>query len=57
MAGGLGQIGQYVVIPRTTNGVANAGVTLTAPFSIELWVNPNAFRKFPEPAGLTELQD
>jgi hypothetical protein len=35
-----GQVGQYVVIPRTTNGVANAGVTLTAPFSIEMWVYP-----------------
>lgn len=35
-----GQIGEYVVIPRTTNGVANAGVTLTAPFTIEAWIYP-----------------
>ncbi|HLX70997.1 MAG TPA: LamG-like jellyroll fold domain-containing protein, partial [Verrucomicrobiae bacterium] len=35
-----GAVGQYVVIPRTTNGVFNPGVTLTAPFSIEAWVFP-----------------
>jgi hypothetical protein len=35
-----GAIGQYVVIPRVTNGVANSAVTLTAPFSIEMWVYP-----------------
>ena len=33
-------IGQHVIIPRTTNGVANAAVTLNPPFSIELWVYP-----------------
>src|SRR5215831_21270096 len=35
-----GVIGQYVVIPRVTNGVANPAVTLTAPFSIEMWIYP-----------------
>ena len=33
-------IGQHVVIPRATNGVANAAVTITPPFSIEVWVYP-----------------
>jgi hypothetical protein len=33
--------GQYVVFPRSTNGVANSALTLQAPFSIEFWVNPN----------------
>src|SRR5215471_1411336 len=33
-----GTVGQYVVIPRATNGVANPAVTLTAPFSIEFWM-------------------
>src|SRR5664279_6651537 len=32
--------GQYVVFPRTTNGAANAALTLQPPFSIEFWVNP-----------------
>jgi hypothetical protein len=31
--------GQYVIIPRTTNGVINSNLTLTPPFSIEAWVN------------------
>ena len=35
-----GQLGEYVVIPRSTNGVPNAGVTLTAPFAIEAWIYP-----------------
>lgn len=35
-----GAIGQYVVIPRTTNGVINSAVTLTPPFSIEAWIYP-----------------
>lgn len=30
--------GQYVVVPQTTNGVHNAMVTITAPFTIEAWV-------------------
>ena len=30
--------GQYVVVPRNTNGVNNAGVTLNPPFSIEAWL-------------------
>jgi len=30
--------GQYVIVPRNTNGVNNAGVTLNPPFSIEAWV-------------------
>src|SRR5574340_645054 len=33
-------IGQHVIIPRTTNGVVNSAVTLTPPFSIEVWVYP-----------------
>jgi hypothetical protein len=32
--------GQYVVFPRSTNGVANSALTLLPPFSIEFWVNP-----------------
>lgn len=35
-----GVVGQYVVIPRTTNGVANPTATITAPFSIEAWIYP-----------------
>ena len=35
-----GAIGQYIVIPRATNGVPNPAVTLTAPFSIEFWFFP-----------------
>jgi len=35
-----GRLGEYVVIPRNTNGVPNAGVTLTAPFTIETWIYP-----------------
>ncbi|HWI57844.1 MAG TPA: DUF2341 domain-containing protein, partial [Bacillota bacterium] len=31
------QPGQYVIIPRNTNGVANPAVTITPPFSIEVW--------------------
>jgi Concanavalin A-like lectin/glucanases superfamily/Immunoglobulin domain/Domain of unknown function (DUF2341) len=31
--------GQYVILPRTTNGVPNSSVTITAPFSIEAWIN------------------
>src|ERR1700761_950844 len=30
--------GQYVVVPQTTNGVHNAAVSITAPFTIEAWV-------------------
>lgn len=30
--------GQYVVLPRFTNGVANPVTTIQAPFSIEVWV-------------------
>lgn len=33
-----GQPGQYVIVPRNTNGVANPGVTLNPPFSIECWL-------------------
>jgi hypothetical protein len=35
-----GAVGQYVVIPRTTNGVVNPAVTLDPPFSIEMWIYP-----------------
>jgi hypothetical protein len=34
--------GQYVVFPRSTNGVANPALALTPPFSIEFWVNPSS---------------
>ena len=30
--------GQYVVVPRATNGVNNAAVTLNAPFTVEAWL-------------------
>ena len=32
--------GQYIVLPRTANGVPNTNLTITPPFSIEAWVNP-----------------
>ncbi|MGH7967914.1 MAG: LamG domain-containing protein, partial [Limisphaerales bacterium] len=32
--------GQYVVLPRFTNGVANSALTIQPPFSIEVWANP-----------------
>lgn len=32
--------GQYVVIPRNTNGVYNPAVTIVPPFSVEAWVLP-----------------
>lgn len=35
-----GVVGQYVVIPRAANGVANPVATITAPFSIEAWIFP-----------------
>lgn len=31
--------GQYIILPRNTNGVANAAVTIKEPFSVEAWVN------------------
>jgi hypothetical protein len=34
----IGGTGQYLVWPRSTNGVANPAVTLQPPFSIEMWV-------------------
>jgi hypothetical protein len=33
-----GAPGQYVVVPRNTNGVANAALALNPPFSIEAWL-------------------
>ena len=30
--------GQYVILPRNTNGVANKALTINAPFSIETWI-------------------
>jgi hypothetical protein len=30
--------GQYVIFPRSTNGVPNPAVAITAPFSIEAWI-------------------
>lgn len=36
--GSPGGLGQYVIMPRTTNGVANPAVAIQAPFSVELWV-------------------
>jgi Concanavalin A-like lectin/glucanases superfamily/Immunoglobulin I-set domain/Immunoglobulin domain/Domain of unknown function (DUF2341) len=35
---GTGGMGQYVIFPRSTNGVANPAVAIQGPFSIELWV-------------------
>lgn len=32
--------GQYIVLPRNTNGVPNTALTIVPPFSIEVWVNP-----------------
>jgi hypothetical protein len=34
--------GQYVVFPRSNHGVANSVLTLTPPFSVEFWVQPNS---------------
>ena len=34
------QPGQYIILPRNTNGVANSALTITPPFSIEAWINP-----------------
>lgn len=33
-----GAPGQYVIVPRNTNGVANSAITVNPPFSIEAWV-------------------
>lgn len=33
----LQQPGQYVIVPRNTNGVPNPAVTLVPPFTIEVW--------------------
>ncbi len=33
-----GAPGQYVIVPRNTNGVANSAITLNPPFSIEAWL-------------------
>ena len=30
--------GQYVIVPQATNGVHNAAVSITAPFTIETWI-------------------
>ena len=30
--------GQYVIFPRQTNGVANAALTIQAPFTVEAWL-------------------
>ena len=30
--------GQYVIVPQNTNGVPNAVVSITAPFTIEAWI-------------------
>lgn len=37
-----GGTGQYLVIPRATNGVANPALVLQAPFSVEFWVRINS---------------
>ncbi|MGH7991921.1 MAG: DUF2341 domain-containing protein [Limisphaerales bacterium] len=34
--------GQYVVVPRNTNGVTNKSITLNPPFSIEAWLQIGA---------------
>ncbi|HWD92033.1 MAG TPA: DUF2341 domain-containing protein [Verrucomicrobiae bacterium] len=44
-----GGAGQYLVLPRSTNGVYNPAVTLQPPFSVELWVyihSTNTIREF-----------
>src|SRR6202040_889980 len=33
-----GMPGQYVILPRTANGVQNTNLTIVPPFSIEAWV-------------------
>lgn len=37
--------GQYIILPRNTNGVANAAVTVKVPFSVEAWVNLGSVSK------------
>jgi hypothetical protein len=37
-----GGTGQYLVVPRATNGVTIPAVTLQAPFSVEFWVQINS---------------
>jgi hypothetical protein len=34
--------GQYVIVPRNANGVANKGLTLNPPFAIEAWLQIGA---------------
>ncbi len=37
-----GAPGQYLIVPRNTNGVANSSIALNPPFSIEAWVKIGA---------------
>lgn len=37
--------GQYIILPRNTNGVPNSAVTITAPFSVEAWINMSSTTK------------
>ena len=37
LCGHIAGQGQFVVVPRTTNGVFNPATTIQAPFTIELW--------------------
>ncbi len=32
--------GQYIVLPRNSNGIPNTNLTIVPPFSIEAWVSP-----------------
>jgi hypothetical protein len=41
-AAAFGGFGQYVVLPRHTNGVLNSAITLQPPFTIEFWAYPNS---------------
>jgi hypothetical protein len=36
------QPGQYIVLPRDTNGIPNTALTIQPPFSLEAWVNPGS---------------
>jgi len=43
-----GGTGQYLVLPRATGGVTNFAVTLTPPFSVEMWVYIHSVDKLRE---------
>src|ERR1051326_741287 len=52
--------GNYVVFPRTTNGVANPAITIVPPFSVEFWVKPTTLTAGVRPIvnqGRVPIQD